>query len=227
MPPVGNSPIEILKAWTALEALSPQTFRKPEDLVNGDPRAVARLDNGRLPWSGAGERARPRTRLFYQILLGTVDMEAAVAALLTRYHDGRIERPAGRGESILAIITVNQGGRPVKAPAVVMSSFGWALPKALEGDLETLGDWRLLEKELTDRLDDRLRAGEPEDAAPPLDQAAIKDAFDWLGKELRRPPELVRSPTQALRIYESADDSDSPEPPLLNSFYLGDLALAR
>jgi len=227
MPPVENSPIEILKAWTALEALSPQTFRKPEDLVNGDRRAVARLDNGRLPWSGAGELARPRTRLFYQILLGTVDMEAAVAALLTRYHDGRIERPAARDESILAIITVNQAGRPAKAPAVVMSSFGWALPKALEGDLESLGDWRLLEKELTDRLDDRFRAGEPEDAAPPLDQAAIEDAFDWLVEELRLPPQLVRRPTHALRIYESADDSDSPEPPLLNSFYLGDLALAR
>jgi hypothetical protein len=84
MPPVENSPIEILKAWTALEAVSPQTFRKPEDLVSGDRRAVARLDNGRLPWSGAGDPARrPKTRLFYQILLGTVDMEAAVAALLS------------------------------------------------------------------------------------------------------------------------------------------------
>jgi len=76
MPPVTNSPVEILKAWTALEALSPQTFRKPEDLVNGDRRAIARLDSGRLPWSGEGEPARPKTQLFYQILLGTVDMES-------------------------------------------------------------------------------------------------------------------------------------------------------
>ena len=69
MPPVTDSPVEILKAWTALETLSPQTFRSPEDLVNGDRRAIARLDGGRLPWTGTGEPARPRTRLFYQILL--------------------------------------------------------------------------------------------------------------------------------------------------------------
>jgi len=103
-----------------------------------------------------------------------------VAALLTRYHDGGLERPAARGESILAVITVDRGGRPVAAPAVVMSSFGWAMPRALEGDLETLGHWRFVEESLTRRLDDRLRPDNPDDPPPPLDEAAIRGTFDWL-----------------------------------------------
>jgi hypothetical protein len=103
-------------------------------------------------------------------------MEAAITALLTRYHDGRIERPAARGESILAVVTVNRLGCPVTASKAVVSSFGWAVPRALAGDLETLGDWRFIEQSLMERLRDRLL---PEDSTAeplPLDQAAIQDA---------------------------------------------------
>lgn len=227
MPAIDNVPVSILKAWTALEALSPQTFLKPEDLVNGDRRAVASLDTGRLPWSGEGEQARPKSRLFYQILLGTVDMEGAIAALLTQYSDGRIERPAARGESILAVVTVDREGRPVEIPAVATSSFGWALPRALNADLESLGQWRLYGDALTRGLDDRLRPDDPEEAPAPLDEDAIQAAFEWLVAKLGLPRALVRPPRYALRIYEYASGADSPEPPLLNSFYLGDLALAR
>lgn len=41
-----NEPRAILASWTALEALSPQTFRKPEDLASGDRRCVAALSSG-------------------------------------------------------------------------------------------------------------------------------------------------------------------------------------
>ena len=34
--------------------------------------AVARLDRGALPWQRNGEKPRARTRLYYQIVLGTV-----------------------------------------------------------------------------------------------------------------------------------------------------------
>jgi hypothetical protein len=48
MPPISNAPHAILSAWTALEVLSPPSFQRPEDLANGDKRAVARLDGGRF-----------------------------------------------------------------------------------------------------------------------------------------------------------------------------------
>ena len=100
-PGVASAPSSILDAWTALEVLSPQTFRRPEDLASGDRRAVAAWEE-KLPWQGVGERARPGTRLFYQLVLGTVDFGAAVERILTLYSDSRVERPAARGEAILA-----------------------------------------------------------------------------------------------------------------------------
>jgi hypothetical protein len=50
-----NDPAAILDLWTALEVLSPQTFRRPEDLAaDGDVRCVARFGEGRpLPWANA------------------------------------------------------------------------------------------------------------------------------------------------------------------------------
>jgi hypothetical protein len=52
-----NEPRAILAAWTALEALSPQTYRRPEALAAGDRRCVADLSAGRVPWS-TGERSK-------------------------------------------------------------------------------------------------------------------------------------------------------------------------
>ena len=46
----------ILAAWIALEALSPQTYRRPEDLASGDKRCVANI-SPQLPWN-QNERSR-------------------------------------------------------------------------------------------------------------------------------------------------------------------------
>lgn len=45
-----DEPRSILSAWTALEALSPQTYRRPENCANDDPRCVAPLRD-QLPWT--------------------------------------------------------------------------------------------------------------------------------------------------------------------------------
>jgi hypothetical protein len=102
-PDKGSVPSSILDAWTALEVLSPQTFRRPEELAAGDRSAVAAWEE-KLPWQGIGEKARLGTRLFYQVVLGTVDFGAAVDRILTLYSDTRAERPAARGEAILAAV---------------------------------------------------------------------------------------------------------------------------
>ncbi len=36
----------ILAAWTALEALSPQSYKRPEDMATGDRSKVAILEQG-------------------------------------------------------------------------------------------------------------------------------------------------------------------------------------
>jgi hypothetical protein len=57
-----NEPTAILAAWTALEALSPQTYRRPEDLTSGDRRCVVRLSAVRVPWE-IRETSRPNYQL--------------------------------------------------------------------------------------------------------------------------------------------------------------------
>jgi len=216
----------ILGAWTALEALSPPAFRRIEDLAGGDRRAVAHLEQRRLPWEGEGERPRPRTRLYYQIVLGTVDIPEAIARLMAVYSDTRLERPTARGEAVLGCVTVDVYGRPTQSPAVAVSSFGWAIPRALAGDLQSLGGWRNVERSLVKSLDERLRPDDPEEAPAPLTYEVIQETFGSLMRTLGIPPELVHPPQYAIRVYEPYRNPSPPEPQLLNSFFLNDLSLA-
>ncbi len=117
LPPVTSAPERVMDAWTALEVLSPPSFRRPEDLAGGDRSAVAALDGRALPWAGTGERSRPNKRLYYQVVLGSVELDAAVRQLLAPYADRRAERPPVRGEAILAVVVVDGRGRPVEGAA--------------------------------------------------------------------------------------------------------------
>ena len=226
-PPITNAPNAILDAWTALEVLSPPAFRRPENLSGGDRTAIAWLDRARLPWEGAGEKARRNTRLFYQVVLGTVDLDAAVTGLLSRYTDTRADRPSARGEAILAVAILDRSGRPVEAPAAVLSSFGWGLRHARRGDLRRLADWRTAERTLVEQLDEELRRAGEDGEPRPLDRAALTAAFHWLVDTVGLPRELVKPPRFAVRSYEYYKSTEPPEPLLLNSFFLNDLAAAR
>jgi len=229
-PELSNTPERVLDAWTALEVLSPQTFKRPEDLAAGDRSAVASLTEEKLPWEGIGEPARPKTRLFYQVVLGTVDFGAAIEQLLSLYADSRVERPAARGEAILAAVTINREGRLVAKPAAAISSFAWGVPRALRGDLTSLAAWRTEEEEITEALDEILRdAGNKGDdeEEPVLTTETLKRAYEWLLERLGLPRELTMPARFAIRVYPAVKSSDSPESLLLNSFFLGDLAAAR
>jgi hypothetical protein len=180
-PEITNVPTSILDTWIALEVLAPQTFKRPEAMAGGDRRAIAALGE-KLPWEGIGEKARPNTRLFYQVVLGTVDFGAAVERLLSLYADSRAERPAARGEAVLAAVTVNRNGQLVEKPAVAISSFAWGVPRALRGDLASLAAWRSEEEETTDALDEILRnhrGVEDGEEAPALDWNTILKAHGW------------------------------------------------
>ncbi|HEV7669625.1 MAG TPA: ATP-binding protein [Thermoanaerobaculia bacterium] len=217
---MGSTPEHILDAWTALEVLSPPTFRRPEDLVAGDRTRLASLEDIRLPWEGGGEKPRPKTKLYYQVVLGSVSLAPAFTELLASFADTRLEHPAAWGEAILGVITLNQEGRLVEAPAVSVSSFAWGLPLALRRDLTSLSNWSAAESKLLEELDDRLRRARPGEPDPALDRATLETGFDWLVNRLGLLSKLVKPPRFAIRCYTSAE---SPEPLLLNSFFLHDL----
>ncbi|WHZ23379.1 MAG: hypothetical protein OJF47_002491 [Nitrospira sp.] len=231
-PPITNRPDDILSAWTALEVLSPPTYVRSEDLAGGDKRRVASLSEQSLPWE-RGDKSRPNYRLYYQVVLGSIKMESAIRCLIERYGENRDESPPARGKAALAIVVVDRHGQPIEAPAVGISSFGWGVISALKGELADLARWTDVEPQLVERIEKLLLGtttgddGGEERRARPLTRAALLAAYEALIHELGLPREWVEPPEFAIRSYVYFRDPNPPEPLLLNSFFLTDLALVR
>jgi|CXWL01.1.fsa_nt_gi energy-coupling factor transporter ATP-binding protein EcfA2 len=231
LPPITNRPEEILSAWTALEVLSPPSYIRPEDFAGGDRTRVAPLVLGesKLPWE-RGEGLRPNLRLYYQIVFGSIELAPAVEQLIERYGDSREEKPGVRGKAVLAVVAVDRQGQLVESPAVGISSFGWGVMSALNGKLADLARWPEIESQLVEQIEKLLlgvRKGDEDQKElrkRPLTHAALFAAYHKLVQELKLPTEWVEPPEFAIRSYAYYND---PEPLLLNSFFLQDLALAR
>ncbi|HEV7782495.1 MAG TPA: AAA domain-containing protein, partial [Chitinophagaceae bacterium] len=223
--PITNKAPDILSSWIALEVLSPQTFRRQQELA-GTFGSIASLDNKSLPWEGEGESSKPNYRLYYQVVLGTIDFEKSISALLDIYSDKREERPVVKGEAILAVIVLDKKGRPVEAPAAAISSFGWGVPQALKGDLQILGNWSKVENKITTELDTIIRQTDEEGNIFPVTRAILDFAREHLINTLGLPEELVTKNRFAIRTYEYFKNSEAPAPLLLNSFFIGDLIKA-
>ncbi|MCY1045973.1 AAA domain-containing protein [Corallococcus sp. bb12-1] len=208
-----TTPERVLDAWTALEVLSPPAFQHPRELAFGDADAIVPLGVERLPWDAQGA-----VRSGYQVVLGTVMLEAAAAQLLARHADARIDGPPVRGEAPLAVVFLDETGRPREGVFTAVSSHAWGLPLALRGELAPLASWSVVDPTLAEELGTRLRrtgtGGEP----LPVDWQSLTEAFDGLVRTLGLPPELVRAPAFAVR---------SSEPVPLNSPFLADLIQAR
>lgn len=215
----------VLSAWTALEILSPQVFKHPQDLApGGEGNPVAYFEQG-LPWEGGSYKARPKTQLFYQVVLGTVNLEKATSKLLEVYGDNRADRPVVKGEAVLAVVVVDNKGIPVQAPASAVSGFSWGLPQALAGKLAHLDEWGKTEPGLIRNLEKVLRQKDKEKELP-LTLKVLDDAYHHLVTGLGLSVDMVSKNQFAVCAYESVSNPEPPEPLLLNSFFLGDLTRA-
>jgi hypothetical protein len=222
-PKCTNEPTAILAVWTALEALSPQTYRRPEDLAAGDRRCVADLSPGRLPWS-ATEHSRPNKRLYYQIILGSIPMERATEELVKAFGEDEELSQRTREKAAIGAILVDKEGKVAEENGVTVSSFAWALPLALKLKLGALGAWPKIEQKTIEKLDGIVRRVDSDGKPMPLDWPTIDEAYRWLVAQFGLPDHLVEPPTFALRIYHYFKAKNPPETSLLNSFFLGDLA---
>ncbi|MGP4846023.1 DEAD/DEAH box helicase [Marinobacter sp. 1Y8] len=222
--PITNQPGDILDVWTVLEALSPQSYKRPYDLVVGDG-SVAWLQDGQEPWL-RGEKSRPKKNLYYLVYLGAIDVEGAVQKLMDVFQDDRVERPSVNGLAALGVVLLDKKGIPVPDTGLSISSFGWAYGRTLQGKLGELKAWGLAEEVLIEGLEKiiyRLDAG----GRPlPFSFQVAKDAFRWIVKNCGIPSEDAREPTFAIRRYQPFSKGD-PEPPLLNSFFLDDIQQAK
>ncbi|MXV51517.1 hypothetical protein GS399_11095 [Pedobacter sp. HMF7647] len=226
-PVIANKPEDVLSSWIALEVFSPQTFKRPEDLAGGDRRLIVPLIGNQLPWVGEVEKSRPKYQLFYHVILGTIDMQKAIAGLLPIYSDERIERPPATGEAIIASLVLDQKGRLVEEGCIGISSFAWGLNHAFQGNLASLGDWPKVEKVVTEQLMKALLPyNQQNENSSAITLDALNKTLNALVKAFKIPPEFLKSNPFALRAYEYYKN-DSPEPLLLNSFFVSDLAEAR
>jgi AAA domain len=218
-----DEPAAILAAWTALEALSPRTYRRPEDLAaGGDRRCVARLSDG-IPWRMA-QPSRLKRRLYYQVILGAVPMDRATADLVHAFGEDEERSRPERKKAAMAALLLDEHGCLVEENAIAVSSFAWALPLVLELRLARLGEWPKTERTVIESLENQLRRFDANGKPIPLDIEKISAAHRWLAAEFRLPQHLVEPPSFAVRVYHSIKSRKPPEVALLNSFFLGDLA---
>lgn len=227
LPPSANAnkAASILSAWTALESLSPQTYRRPADLVSGDGRCVVSIDGNDLPWFRR-EPSRPKYQLYYQVILGCVPFDLAMDALIKAFGEDEERGRREREKAALAAVLVDRSGLLLEEHAVGISSFGWALPVALSGDLTRLGAWTEAERGLVEGLTKKLVRMDRDGNQLPLDAEILQKAFRWLVAALGLPPGLYEEPSFVLRIFHFYKSQSRPEPTLLNSFYLADLGRA-
>jgi hypothetical protein len=219
-----DEPESILASWIALEALSPQTYRRPADLANGDDRCVANLGDG-LPWF-RDERSRPKQQLYYQIILGSIPMDLATSELIKVFGEDEERGRREREKAAIAVILVDRNGLLLKEDSVAVSSFAWALPVALTGDLAGLSAWTTAEKGLVEGLTKCLIRKDEGGNLLPLDGSTIGAAFQWLVETLELPSGLYEEPSFVLRVFHYFKSKNPPEVALLNSFFLADLSRA-
>lgn len=220
-----DQPAAILSSWIATEALTPQTFLRPEELVSGDARAVAKIRAGKLPWE-IGETARPKTKLFYHVVLGTIDMSGATQMLVDSFGDDDERVRPERKKAAIASILVDRDGIPVP-DGLSVSSFAWALPMTLKGRIGALGNWPSVEERVIGRLAAMFERLDPDGRPLPILRQQITNAHQWLVDTCDISRALVEAPEFALRVYHRARASAPPEALLLNSFFINDLIRAQ
>lgn len=227
-PDIKNQPKDILSAWIALEALQPSTFKKTEELAaNQDRKLVFPLNDKPLPWTDGISRGRKNYRLFYHVILGTIDFQKSIEKLLQVYSDKREERPVGKGEAVIASFIVDSQGIFVDTPgSVALSSFAWGLNLALESSLKELDLWDSVQEAAVLKLKEILSPHDTDGNPVPVGKSHIETAYDFLVGSFKIPNDVLKKPYFSILDYVYYKE-DEPEALLLNSFFLKDLIKAK
>ncbi len=233
----------ILDMWTALEVLSPQAFLRPEELALGDKKQALQITAEALPWEPRYQSTIDNHTPYFQVILGTINLPHAMAALHKVYADSSPERRPVRGHAIMATLTLDQTGRLIDEDPICISSFAWALPMALKGKLDQLGDWTTIEAVLKAKIYAVLdKNQDPEDTPPTephqlyITYQDIQKSYEVLLESLHLLPEMTQAPYFTIKSLQyvrpplangKTFQPDPPDPLLLNSFYMDDLQRAK
>ncbi len=238
-----NQPVDILSAWFALEVLSPQTFKKPKDIILGNFQVIPLLPYKGLPWEMGIKRDSAEDDLFYQILLGSLDMQPINELLLKKFGNEFGERFQSKQKAALAFITVNAQGRIGEEKNIAISSFAWGYPQVLKGNLLELSEWSVAESKLKSALFDMFSDGDEKGEKNVVTRDRLTHCLNYLVEKLELVKEHFDPSIHFIQTYyeqsknkKNKDTSDDtvkeetqkyPDTPLLNSFYLGELTKAK
>lgn len=217
--------MNVLSAWTAIEILSPQTFKEPKDLANKG--RINLFEDECLPWENGGEQPKPDMRLAYQVVVGSIDFKKAIDALIEKYGSDQESPVKASGEAIIAVLTLDQKGCPVDENCVMLSSFAWGLPQALKGDLKKLSEWPAIEKNITKDIAAIFRKKNEKGEILPLNKFMLDEAYHTLIDYLEISHAVSVNRLFSIRSDLSKKNEKPPNSILLNSFYVNDLQNAK
>jgi hypothetical protein len=172
------------------------------------------------------ERSRPGYQLYYQVVLGSIPVDRATSELSRVFGIDEERSQREREKASMAAVLVDRNGLLLEENGVAISSFAWALPIALSGDLAGLGSWDAVERGLVGGLTKALTTRDQDGKLQPLNAETIRSAFQWLLDALMLPGGLFETPSFAIRVFHHVKAKGPPEVDLLNSFFLSDLARA-
>jgi hypothetical protein len=217
-----NDPLSILSNWISLEALAPLTYRKPEDLANGKRDNIISITHEDLPWLQE-QKSKPNFKLYYQVSLGSISMEKAIEDIVKTFSKDEKPNQINTERAVIGSLLVDNKGILLEENGIAISSFAWALPLALNKQLNGLGQWKKVEHIILEHLQKLLCKTNDEGQPLALTKAVIDQAFYWLISQFELPNHLVQMPEYIIRTYHHLKAKSPPELPLLNSFYFDDL----
>ena len=218
-----NDPFDILDVWTVLEALSPQSYDQPKQLIRERGRLL--FIDGHEPWHEIDELPENQTA-YYHVYLGAVDLSKATESLLNLYYDPRPDKPQRYGKAVLGVITLDAQGVPLEEQSLLLSSFGWSYGRALQKQLHAMRHWDFAESLLKTELRKILFHQNDDGILQPIGWREVLEAFDWLTAACELPPNHVTEPSFAIKVVQTIGKK-APDPELFNSFFLKDLQRAR
>ncbi len=191
-------------------------------------RQMVRADEHAEPWMEAKYGPKGRQRAVYWFVhLGELDLSKVTHRLLELFPDESPEKPRPiRGTAPLAVVVLDQAGRPVEGKTFV-SSFAWGYGMVRAGELHGLADFREEEQLIGEELERHLLRMNEDGEILPAGADDLARATHWMVNRLRLPAEEVRFAPVSVRVPIWGRTFDAPEPELLNSFFLDDLSRVR
>lgn len=217
----------LLATWITLEVLEPHPLPRIDELRSARQQLV-RSEEDDQPWSREENGPRGREReVYWFVYLGEIDLATAIRSLLRLFPDDSPEPllPA-KGTTTMAVVVLDGQGRPVDRSSF-LSSFAWGYGRVLSGELRSLARFPDEEGRLCSELDGRLRKSDEDGELLPVSPADLRSTASWLRQRLGLPPEEVSLAPVAVRVPVWSRWAASPEPELLNSFFIEDLSRVR